>query len=124
MRTTVLLTWVLSFVVVASARPQSKTYQQGTILSVEKQELNHGVSYRKATDAPLRSTAFVYDISVQINNTVFVGRYQSAMDYLPSDLAQGESMSVSIQNHRMYLKEPVQDLELNIVSHRRVRGSK
>jgi len=35
-------------------------------------------------DAPLRSDAFKYDVSVQMADTVLVGRYQSAIDYLPA----------------------------------------
>src|ERR1700693_2929516 len=85
-----LLTWLLVVVATASAQPKTKTYQTGTVLLVQKQEAN-GVSYRKATDAPTRSSVFTYDVSVRVDDAVLVGRYQSAIDYLPSNWSEGSS---------------------------------
>jgi hypothetical protein len=117
-----LLTWVLMLVAAASAQPKTKSYQPGTILSVQKLEAN-GVSY--ATDAPTRSDAFTWDVSVQVTDTMLVGRYQSAIDYLPSTWTEGSSVEVSIDKHRMYLKRPsAQDFELSIVSRRPLRKGK
>jgi hypothetical protein len=119
-----LVLWILVLVAAASAQPKPKTYQTGTILSVQRREAD-GVSYRKATDAPLRNTVFVYDVAVQVDDTVLVGRYQSAIDYLSSAWSEGKSVEVDIGKHRMYLKDPSgQTLELNIVSQRRVRKGK
>jgi uncharacterized lipoprotein YmbA len=69
-----LLICILILVAAASAQPTTKVYQAGTILSVQKQEVN-GVSYRKATDAPGRSSVFIYDVSVQMTDVVLIGRY-------------------------------------------------
>jgi hypothetical protein len=110
-------------VAAASAQPKTKTYQTGTILSVQKEEAN-GVSYGK-TDAPLRSTAFAYDVSVQVGDTVLVGRYQSALDYLPSTWTEGNSVEASLDKHRMYLKgSSAEDFELRVVSRRPLRKGK
>jgi len=112
-----LLTWLVILVAAASAQPKTKTYQTGTILSVQKEDANGG-SYGK-TDAPVRSTAFAYDVSVQVGDTVLVGRYQSATDYLPSTWTEGNSVEVSIDKHRMYLKNSsAEDFDLRIVSRR------
>ena len=112
-----LLTWLLVLVAAASAQPKAKIYQTGTILSVQKQEAN-GVSYG-TNDAPLRNAVFTYDVSVKVGDTVVVGRYQSAVDYLPDNWAEGNSVEVRIDKHRMYLKGPsVEDSELRIVSRR------
>jgi len=113
-----LLTWLLVLVAAASAQPKTKTYQTGTVLSVQKQEAN-GVSYRKSTDAPTRSSVFTYDVSVRVDDAMLVGRYESAIDYLPSTWSEGRSVEVSIDKHRMYLKGPSgEDFELSIVSRR------
>ena len=119
-----LLTWFVILVASASAQPKTKTYQTGTILSVKKQEAN-GVSYRKATDAPTRSSVFTYDVSVRVDDAVLVGRYQSAIDDLPSTWSEGGSVDVSIDKHRMYLKGPsAEDSELSIVSRRPLHKGK
>jgi hypothetical protein len=126
MRTRGLLIGILILVVTASAQPKTKAkaYQAGTILSVQKQEAS-GVSYRKATDAPARSSVFIYDVSVQLNDVVVVGRYQSATDFLPNIWSKGSAVEVSMHGHRMYLKgSSVEDFELNIVSRRRLRKEK
>jgi hypothetical protein len=119
-----LLIWILIVVAGASAQPKTKAYQAGTILSVEKQEAN-GVSYRKATDAPGRSSVFIYDVSVQMTDVVLIGRYQSATDFVPSTWTKGSAVEVSIHRHRMYLKgSSSEDFELNIVGRRRMRIEK
>jgi hypothetical protein len=124
MRMSGLLTSLLIFVPSASAQPKTKTYQTGTILSVQRQEAN-GPSYRKDTDGPLQRNAFTYDVSVQMADTVLVGRYQSSIDYLPSTWTEGTSVEVRIDRHRMYLKGPsAEDFELSIVSRRPVRKEK
>jgi hypothetical protein len=124
MRMSGLLTSLLILVASASAQPKTKPYQTGTILSVQRQEAN-GPSYRNDTEAPLRSNAFTYDVSVQMADTVLVGRYQSTTDYLPSNWTEGTSVEVRIDRHRMYLKGPsAEDFELSIVSRRPLRKEK
>jgi hypothetical protein len=119
-----LLIWILILVAAASAQPKTKVYQAGTIISVQKQEVN-GVSYRKATDAPGRSSVFNYDVSVQLTDVVLIGRYQSATDFVPSTWTKGNAVEVSVHGHRMYLKGASgEDFELNIVSRRRMRKEK
>lgn len=94
------------------------------VLSVKKQEAN-GVSYRKATDAPMRSSTFTYDVSVRVSDAVLVGRYDSAIDYLPSNWSEGSSVQISIDKHRMYLKGlSTEEFELSIVSRRPPRKEK
>lgn len=118
MRTWGLITGLLIFVAAASAQHTTKTYRTGTILSVQTREANSD-SYRKATDAPTRSSAFTYDVSVRVDDVVLVGRSQSAIDYLPSTWSEGRSVEVSIDKHRMYLKGPSgEDFELSIVGRR------
>lgn len=106
---------VLVLVVVAFAQPQSKHLQQGRIVSVKQPETN-GVPYRKPTDAPMRSSVFTHEISVQVDNTVLVGRYESATDYLPGNWVAGNVVEVSSDKHRMHLRGPsFENYELSIV---------
>jgi hypothetical protein len=123
MKTLRLLSWLLILVAAASAEPRTKTYQTGTILSVQRKEAN-GVSYRKPTDAPMRSSAYTYDVSVRVADSVLVGRYQSETSYLPSTWTEGSPVEVRVNKHRMYLKGPAEDLELSIVSRRPLRDGK
>lgn len=107
---------VLALVVVTVAQPQSKHLQQGRIVSIEQPQAS-GVLYRKATDAPSRSSVFTHDISVQVDNTVLVGRYESAIDYLPGNWVVGNVVEVSSDKHRMYLRGPSsENHELSIVA--------
>jgi|ERR1700745_4461940 hypothetical protein len=124
MRIFVSLACILILAAAVAAQPDTRIYQTGTIISVAKFEPNR-VSYRKATDAPLRSNGTIYDISVQTASRVVVGRYASAIDYLPSTLTKGNSVSVRIEKHLMYLKQPSgEDLELTVVSHHQTRKEK
>ena len=117
-----LLTSILLVVAIAFAQPKTRSFQTATILSVQRQEAN-GVSYRKTDDAPLKSTVFTYDVSVKMDDTVLVGRYENPIDYLP--WAVGSSVQVSADKHRMYLKGPSsEEFELSIVSRRPVHKGK
>ena len=119
-----LLTWLLILVAPATTQPKAKIYQAGTIRSIQRQEAN-GLSSSENTDAPLRSNAFTYDVSVQVADTVLVARYQSATDYLPSSWTEGNSIEVSIYRHCMYLKDSSdEDFELGIVSRHAQRKAK
>jgi hypothetical protein len=124
MRTLGVLSVLILLVVPTSAQLKRKNYQTGTIVSVQRQE-PAGVSYRKATDASARSTAFIYDVSVQVADTVFVGRYETVIDYFPSNWVQGNSVQLSIEKHRMYLQGlSAEDFELSVVGHHPVPKGK
>ncbi len=125
MKMWVLITWLLIFVAARHLPSlRQRLTRQEPILSVQKHEAN-GVSYRKATDAPTRSIVFTYDVSVQVTDTVLVGRYQSAIDYLPNTWIEGSSVEISSDKHRMYLKGPsAEDFELSILSRRPLRKGK
>ena len=124
MRMRGLLTCLLILVAAAPAHPKAKSYQTGTILSIRSREAN-GVSYRVPTRAPVRDTVFTHDVSVRVGDTVFVGRYNSWTDYLPSTWTEGSSVQVRIGKHNMYLKGPEgDDFQLRIVSRRPLREGK
>jgi hypothetical protein len=68
---------------------QSKLSQQGTIISVQKQQVATP-SVRTGADpdrTPLQSDYTMYNVSVQLNCDVYVGRYESELDDLPAALS-------------------------------------
>ena len=124
MRMRGLLTCLLILVAAAPAHPKAKTYQTGKILSIRSPEAN-AVSYRMPTRAPAQDTVFTHDISVQVGDSVVVGRYKSWTDYLPSTWTEGSSVAVRLGKHSMYLKGPVGDeFKLRIVSRRSLHEGK
>ena len=84
---------------------QTVTYQQATILDIQPPITQSTV--HKATDAAPPPTAATYEITVQVGNMVYVGRYQRASDYLPSNWVVGKpvEMRVGKHKHRIYLKD-------------------
>jgi hypothetical protein len=57
-----------------------------------------------------------YDLTVQIADMVYVGRYQHASEYLPSNWVAGQSVDARVgkHKHRIYLKD-VQGKEVALV---------
>ena len=74
-------------------------------------------------DAPLQASTFVYEVSVRVDDSILVARYESGIDYLPANLTSGKSVKIRTEDHRVYFKEPsLEDFEFTVVSHERLRG--
>ena len=93
---------------------QNVTYEKGAILDIQPKPGSSPV--HKATDAPPPSMLSTYDLTVQIANMVYVGRYQHASEYLPSNWVAGQSVDARVgkHKHRIYLKN-VQGKEVPLV---------
>src|SRR6476661_6834294 len=64
---------------------QSKGFQQGTVVSVERQEVvSPNQCCYSGSDAPLQTQYYAFDVSVKVGCGTYVGRYESYIDYLPS----------------------------------------
>jgi hypothetical protein len=76
------------------------------------------------SDAPLQAEGYSYDIGIRLNCDVYVGRYESAIDYLPSAFATQHAVDVRLQKHIMYVSLPDADREvkMGIVNHRLLKG--
>ena len=112
---------VVSAVTVTYATGQSKQSQPGTIVQVQKQNVATP-PVRTGADAdraPLQWHYFVYNVSVRLNCNVYVGRYESEVDDLPSALSPNNSVLVRLEKHRMYLDFPGDTVKMRIV-HRKV----
>jgi hypothetical protein len=101
------------------ATAQSKASEQGTIINVEKQDVATPPVREGANPVrtPLQSHYSVYNISVQVNCDVYVGRYESELDDLPSTLSAQSSVPVRLNNRAMDLDFPGDTVTTTIVHH-------
>ena len=111
---------VVSVVTVTYASGQSKQSQQGTIVQVQKQDVADSAvrTGAAATRAPLQSHYYLYNVSVQLNCDVYVGRYETELDDLPSALSANSSVPVRIEKHLIYLDFPGNTAKMRIVRHK------
>ncbi len=74
------------------------------------------------TDAPLQANVYSYDVSIRLDCNLYVGRYESATNYLPSVFAPNHAVDVRFDKHLMYvsLSESDRVVKMSIVSHKRL----
>jgi hypothetical protein len=101
-----------------------RTYQPATVVSVENHQAQSNYVGDNPSDAPLQSTVYAYDISIRLNCVVYVGRYLSAFDYLPSVFAPSNTVLVNRQNHVMYVSIPgSRDVKMGIARRSREKDA-
>lgn len=86
-----------------------KDYQQGTVLSVERQEVRSpdpDLYFYSGTDMPLQSVHYAYNVSVQVGCVTYHGRYETLLDYLPSAFSPGKAIQVHLAKHAMHFDVP------------------
>lgn len=108
----------------AYAKPNVKQgHQTATVVSVEKHETPSNYVGDNPTDAPLQADDYSYDIGIRVECNVFVGRYESATNYLPSVFAPKHQVDVRLEKHVMFVSLPFSDREvkMGIVWHRRMK---
>jgi hypothetical protein len=91
---------LLLCVVCLPAFAQSAGYEAGKIVNVEKVGTSGGPG---GTDTALKPETATYKLSVQVNDTVYMVRYQAQGD---QDLSwiQGKDVQVKINGKKMYVK--------------------
>jgi hypothetical protein len=101
-------------------------YQTATVVSVDKHVSESNYVGGGPSDAPLQAEDYSYDIGIRLNCDVYVGRYESATDYLPSAFATQHAVDVRLQKHIMYVSLPDTDREvkMGIVNHRLLKGER
>lgn len=107
-----LIAATLSACQLASAKDQSRPYQQATVVSVQKDEAPYRY-FGTATNAPLQAEVHSYDIGLRLNCRDYVVRYVSALNYLPLVFAPNNTVEVSLQKHVAYVRLP-DDRELKM----------
>jgi hypothetical protein len=89
----------------ASDSTPPRQFQTAVVVSVEGHDPDTAL-HRKATDAPAPLTEFDANVSIRLNCVVYVGRYKSAIDYMPGVFEAGHSVEVSPGKPFMYVKVP------------------
>ena len=87
------------------SRAETKSWQTGEILSVEKHQPEISCCY-SGTDTPLQSNVVEYDVTVQIGATTYLGRCQSWTGYLPIAWAKNHLVDSRVEKHFVYVKTP------------------
>jgi hypothetical protein len=116
----------VSILAIVSALPfpyavgQSKQPQQGTIVSVQKQDVSTPLvrTGANADRTPLQSHYYLYNVAVRLNCDVYVGRYESELDDLPSAVSANNSVPVRLMKHTMYLDFPGDSVKMKVVRHK------
>ncbi len=110
---------IVSAVPIAYAVGQSKQAQQGTIVNVQKQDVATPlVRSADPVRTPLQSHYYLYNVSVRLHCDVYVGRYESELNDLPSALSANNSVPVRLMKHTMYLDFPGDSVKMQIVHHK------
>jgi hypothetical protein len=107
-RTYALLLWFLligMFADFAVAGDSSRKFQKAVVVTVQEREPNMP-RRRNPTDAPVARSEKDYDISLRVNCSVYVGRYEAESDDLPGAFAVGQALDVSPGKRVLYVKIP------------------
>jgi hypothetical protein len=106
----------------SKVQDQPHNYEQGTILRVEKHEVQSpeysGGS--NPSDAPLTSTFYAYEVSVRGDCGTYVARYESPTDHLPSEFASGHPIQVRVTKHFAYFNFPINQEMKMAITHRQI----
>jgi len=100
-----------------------QSYQPATVVSVANHETRSNY-IGSPTDAPLEPQVYSYDIGIQVNCTVYVVRYDTPLDYLPSVFSPHQTVEISLQKHVMKVNLPGgRAVSLSIASRSQVRDT-
>jgi hypothetical protein len=102
----------------AFAMVQSTDATQGTIVNVQKSTVATPeiTGAGDGTDNPLQEQHYSYDISVKVGHGLYVGRYESELNYLSNSLAPNHVVPVRLERGVMYLDSQGDSLATTIVS--------
>jgi len=114
---------VLTCLPADSTRVVEQGYEAATVISVDRFQPVSNYLGENPADAPLRAREYSYDIGIRLACNIYVGRYESAINYLPSAFARNQIVDMRLQKHILYVSLPDSDwdVKMGIVSHRRVR---
>jgi hypothetical protein len=118
-----MLSALLVFLDGDTPRESKDRYQTATVVSVDKHVSESNDVGGSPSDAPLQAEDYSYDIGIRLNCNIYIGRYESATDYLPSAFSPKHSIEVRLQKHIMYVNLPHSDREvkMGIVGHSRLK---
>jgi hypothetical protein len=122
-KSTMLFVLVFGVLLTAMYAASRQSYQSATVVSVTNHEsLPSYVG--NPVDAALQPEVYSYDIGIQLECTVYVVRYETGLDYLPSVFSPHQTVEVSLQKHIMYVNLPgARELRLGIGKRNRIKGA-
>jgi hypothetical protein len=94
-------------------------YRAGTVLQVQRHEEDSTSNYAgDATEAPLHSDVYAYDISVRVHCATYVGRWNSEFDDVPAVFSPNRTVQVRLEKHLMYVDVPGEkEFRMGFVEH-------
>lgn len=107
-----LLLVVLSQLSVAA----EKQYQTGKIVDLEEKKNTRILYYQ--VDTPITTDDVYYDISVQLKDQLYLGRYtpRHSSEILPVEWGKGEDVPARVQGRHLFLQKPTgSEMDLVIV---------
>jgi hypothetical protein len=98
-------------------------YQTGTVVSVTKRPSESNYVGSNPSDAPFEVQDYRYEVVIRVDCNAYVGLYQSATNYVPSDFAPDKTVEVRLRKHLMYVSLPYGDwdVKMGILSHYPIR---
>lgn len=111
----------------SAARAYSPEFVRGTVVRVQKyktQSPEYTMGGSNPSDAPLTSSYYTFEVSIRSGCTVYVARYLTPFNYLPSAFTDDKSVSVRLTKHVMYFDLPDNpDLRMGIIHRTDVCGT-
>jgi len=108
-------------------RGKASPFVQGTVVDVEKHKVyspETTLGGSNPSDAPLTSHYYAYEVSVRVDCTTYVGRYETPFNYLSSVFSPQQPIQVRLTKHVMYFDLPNDpDMRMGIIHRRPACGS-
>jgi len=97
-------------------------YQTATVTTVKKLDTTPQFIGGNPTDAPTHADDFAYEVGIRLECTNYVGRYESAFDYLSAAIAPNKEVDVRLDKHWMYVSlYSDREIKMGIVRHEKIR---
>jgi hypothetical protein len=89
----------------APLRASTPQFQKAVVLRIDKSQPT--LPYRRRiADSPPPPNEYDFVVSLRTGCVVYVGLYESAIDYLPTAIAPDQSVDVSVEKHVMRVRSP------------------
>ena len=119
----ILLILVAAGLVVYLHASVKQGYQTATVVTVKKLDTTPQFIGGNPTDAPAQAEEYAYEIGLRLECTNYVGRYESAINYLPAAIAPNKEIDVRLEKHWMYLSlNSDREIKMGILRHERVHS--
>ena len=120
-----MLSALLVYLHADATRESKDQYQTAAVVSVDKHIPKSNYVGGSPSDAPLQAGDYSYDIGIRLNCNIYIGRYESATDYLPAVFSPRHAVDVRLQKQVMYVSLPESDREvkMGITSRHLLKGN-